>query len=295
MNRQELTEILRQYKEETGMNLRLVREDGRTVVSTWSLRGQLLQWLLEEGDAPGDDDVLMQDVLNSLAAEISEGCALLLVEGDELPQSVVQEAAGGILAGQLVEDACTADREGRSILLIRNTGEGLREASDFLQSGLEVETMSRVRIAASRPFTDPISVPEAYREARMGLLALHTFTDGASVRLYTDLGLTLAALQLSPEDARMYLHSCLGEHGEDVLTDSELMRTARGFWNTGLNAAETARQLCVHRNTLNYRLEKICRLSGRDIKRFEDAAAFWLAALLWERLAKSNAGISAGV
>lgn len=287
MEREDLQRILREYKEQTGMHLRLVQEDGATIVSTWSLRGQFLLDSVEGRLGPAEQ----QERASGLGIELGDGCVLCLVEGEALSQTLVQTAAEEILAEELLPDAGIADEAGRSILILR--ADDLSQAEElagYLQSGLEVEAMSRVRIGVSRIFAELRDLREAYREARMALLAMHSFTTGDRVRVYTDLGLTLAALEIPERDAAMYLHSVMGSGAEAVFTDSELLRTAKVFFDTGLNSAETARRLCVHRNTLNYRLDKICRLSGRDLKQFDDAAAFQLAALLWERLQRKEAG-----
>ena len=59
-----------------------------------------------------------------------------------------------------------------------------------------------------------------------------------------------------------------------VFADGEVMRTALSFINNNLNISAAARALFMHRNTMMYRLNKIKRLTGLDIKRFDDALAF---------------------
>ena len=62
--------------------------------------------------------------------------------------------------------------------------------------------------------------------------------------------------------------------------EEELVRTAAALLENRLNGAETARQLYIHRNTLTYRLDKIKKLTGWDLRRFEDAAAYSLAMMI---------------
>ncbi len=66
----------------------------------------------------------------------------------------------------------------------------------------------------------------------------------------------------------------LGRVIEPVLKDADLTQTAEVFIQTNLNIAETAQHLFLHRNTLVYRLNKIERLTGLDLKRLDQAMAY---------------------
>ena len=65
-----------------------------------------------------------------------------------------------------------------------------------------------------------------------------------------------------------------------VLEDEELFRTAQALLENGLNSAETARQLYIHRNTLVYRLDKLQKSTGLDLRVFEDAITFKIALMV---------------
>ena len=62
--------------------------------------------------------------------------------------------------------------------------------------------------------------------------------------------------------------------------DEETLDTVNCFFENDLNVSETARQLFIHRNTLMYRLEKIRKLTGLDIRVFDEAIIFKLAMVI---------------
>ena len=66
------------------------------------------------------------------------------------------------------------------------------------------------------------------------------------------------------------------------LFDSELINTIEEFVNCGLNISDAARKLYVHRNTLIYRLDKITKETGFDIRNFKEATVFIIAFLIWK-------------
>lgn len=64
--------------------------------------------------------------------------------------------------------------------------------------------------------------------------------------------------------------------------DNEIVNTIEQFFNNDLNISETAKNLYVHRNTLIYRLDKISRETGYDIRNFKEAALFLITFLIWK-------------
>ena len=78
---------------------------------------------------------------------------------------------------------------------------------------------------------------------------------------------------IPPESAKRFREEVIPPGAEKVLTD-ELIETIRVFFGNDLNLSTTARQLFIHRNTLLYRMDKIRKATGLDLRRFEDAAVF---------------------
>ena len=78
----------------------------------------------------------------------------------------------------------------------------------------------------------------------------------------------------------MFIKEVFGEKVPDILEDEEAMSTINKFFENNLNISETARQLYVHRNTLVYRLERIEKAIGLDIRTFDDAMTFRIAVMV---------------
>lgn len=83
------------------------------------------------------------------------------------------------------------------------------------------------------------------------------------------------------EDARDKYFDDYGSAFKDLVHDEELIQTAIRFFENDLNITETSRQLYVHRNTLIYRLNKIEKLTGLDLRSFDDAIQFFMLMLIW--------------
>ena len=78
----------------------------------------------------------------------------------------------------------------------------------------------------------------------------------------------------------MFIKEVFGNERPEVLEDEEAMSTISKFFENNLNISETARQLYVHRNTLVYRLERIEKSVGLDIRKFDDAMTFRIAVMV---------------
>ena len=77
----------------------------------------------------------------------------------------------------------------------------------------------------------------------------------------------------------MFIHEVFGEEVPDVFNE-ETTTTIQKFFENNLNISETARQLFVHRNTLVYRLERLEKVIGLDIRKFDDAMTFKIAMMV---------------
>jgi carbohydrate diacid regulator len=78
------------------------------------------------------------------------------------------------------------------------------------------------------------------------------------------------------------------EEGSFESLDSETLQTIQKFFENNLNVSETSRQLYVHRNTLVYRLDKIQKITGLDLRMFDDAIIFKVAMLVKKYLDSSQ-------
>ncbi len=119
----------------------------------------------------------------------------------------------------------------------------------------------------------------AYKEAGVAIDVGKVFDTEKTVINYENLGIGRLIYQLPTILCQMFLQEVFKKNPIDAL-DQETLLTINKFFENNLNVSETARKLFVHRNTLVYRLEKIKKLTGLDLREFDDAITFKVALMV---------------
>ncbi len=119
----------------------------------------------------------------------------------------------------------------------------------------------------------------AYKEAVVAIEVGKVFDTEKTVINYENLGIGRLIYQLPTTLCEMFLQEVFKKNPIDSL-DQETLFTINKFFGNNLNVSETARKLFVHRNTLVYRLEKIKKLTGLDLREFDDAITFKVALMV---------------
>ena len=119
----------------------------------------------------------------------------------------------------------------------------------------------------------------AYKEAQVAIDVGKVFDTEKSIINYENLGIGRLIYQLPTTLCEMFLQEVFKKNPIDAL-DQETLFTINKFFENNLNVSETARKLFVHRNTLVYRLEKIKKLTGLDLREFDDAITFKVALMV---------------
>lgn len=126
-------------------------------------------------------------------------------------------------------------------------------------------------------------IARSYKEAQFALEVGKVFGTRQSVASYEKLGIGRLIYQLPTTLCEMFLHEVF-RRGTFETLDEESLLTIRSFFENNLNVSETARKLFIHRNTLVYRLEKIKKLTGLDLREFESAITFKVAIMVKQYL-----------
>lgn len=189
------------------------------------------------------------------------------------------------LYGKNMADFVTSVDE-KSIILVKEMEEEdvAAEAAgiaNMLVDMINVETMSKVRVGYGNAVANIRQISEAYKEAAMALAVGKIFYSDKTIIAYNMLGIGRLIYQLPAELCDMFLEEVFGKDMA-ILNDEETLSTVHKFFELNLNLSETSRQLYLHRNTLAYRLEKIQKATGLDIRYFEDAMTFKLALMVAE-------------
>ena len=119
----------------------------------------------------------------------------------------------------------------------------------------------------------------SFKEAQVALEVGKVFDNERPIIRYDHLGVARLIYQLPTTLCEMFLREVF-KRGSIESLDQETLFTIQKFFENNLNVSETSRKLFVHRNTLVYRLEKIKRLTGLDLREFDDAIVFKVALMV---------------
>ena len=122
-------------------------------------------------------------------------------------------------------------------------------------------------------------VSRSYKEAKMAMDVGKIFSDETDIYAYSSLGIGRLIYQLPIPLCKMFIREIFGDKSPDDF-DEETLTTINKFFENSLNVSETSRQLYIHRNTLVYRLDKLQKSTGLDLRIFEDAITFKIALMV---------------
>jgi carbohydrate diacid regulator len=155
-----------------------------------------------------------------------------------------------------------------------------RKIAERLVDNLHMEAMIKVRVGYGNVVLKIPEIAQSFQEAKMALKVGKIFYAENDTISYGKLGIGRLIYQLPMSLCEMYIKEVFVDGIPNILEDEEAMSTINKFFENNLNISETARQLYVHRNTLVYRLERIQKAIGLDIRNFEDAMTFRIAMMV---------------
>jgi len=144
---------------------------------------------------------------------------------------------------------------------------------------LQKEGLKDVHIAYGTSVHEIKDVSRSYKEAKMALDVGRIFFNERSVIAYSELGIGRLIYQLPIPLCKMFIKEIFDGRSPDDF-DEETLVTIHKFFENSLNVSETSRQLFIHRNTLVYRLDKLQKSTGLDLRVFEDAITFKIALMV---------------
>ena len=141
------------------------------------------------------------------------------------------------------------------------------------------EAMMNVCVGIGSIVSNLRDVSASYREAQLALEIGKVFDSEKDIINYESLGIGRLIYQLTVKLCQMFLDEVF-KHGSMDKLDQETILTIQKFFDNSLNISETSRKLFIHRNTLVYRLDKIQKLTGLDLREFDDAIIFKVAMMV---------------
>lgn len=231
------------------------------------------------------DNLLLVDIYSQakkLHVSIEALRVVYLIETKDEKDAMALETVRSIFAPSS-QDVITAVDE-KNIVVVKEIGqedtyESLERIGNLLVDMLNTDIEPKIRVGYGRIVDQLKDVSKSYKEAKMALDVGRIFYPEKTVVAYHTLGIGRLIYQLPLPLCEMFMREVLGENLPDTF-DEETLVTIQKFFENNLNVSETARQLFVHRNTLVYRLEKLQKTTGLDIRVFEDALTFQIALMV---------------
>ncbi len=231
------------------------------------------------------DNVLHVDMYNrakKLRIDIEVSRTVFVVETRKGEESLVLETMKHLFTPQMQDYITSVDEN--KIILVKYMGpdetmEDMYNIAKMIVDMMNAEAMAKVRVAYGNPSQKLDTLSKSYKEACMALEVGRIFYMEETIVPYDQLGIGRLIYQLPIPLCKMYLEEVFGDRLPDTF-DEETITTINKFFDNNLNISETARQLYVHRNTLVYRLEKLQKMTGLDIRVFEDALTFKIATMV---------------
>lgn len=237
------------------------------------------------------DNLLLVDIYNRakklhIENEAPRGIIMFEMENREGDDNTAGSTAMSLLSGLYTPQAgdyLTAVDE-TSVILVKHVQspedyQTLEEAATVAVDMLSSEAMIRTRAAYGTIVPDLKTLSRSYKEAKMAMDVGKIFYAAKRVISYNALGIGRLIYQLPVNLCRMFIKEVFGDYNLSDL-DEETLATINSFFENNLNVSETSRQLFVHRNTLVYRIEKLERATGLDIRNFDDAMTFKIALMV---------------
>ena len=226
------------------------------------------------------DNMLLVDIYNKakkLHIDAEERRLVFVIETNRQRDNHAMEVVKSLFTGRHGDYITAVDEE--NIILVKGldpkeTYDEMQTLAKTIVDLLNTEAMINARIAYG---TKDIS--RSYNEAKMALDVGKIFYDEKSVIAYNKLGIGRLIYQLPIPLCKMFIDEIFPGTTPDEF-DEETLLTIRKFFDNSLNVSETARQLYIHRNTLVYRLDKVNKATGLDLRVFEDAITFEIALMV---------------
>jgi len=167
------------------------------------------------------------------------------------------------------------------------TGEDLSTMAKAMEDKLKTELFARTTIGIGTIAEHLRELADSYKEAQVAIEVGKVFDTEKTVINYENLGIGRLIYQLPTTLCEIFLSEVFKKNSIESL-DQETLFTINMFFENSLNVSETSRKLFVHRNTLVYRLEKIKKLTGLDLREFDDAIIFKVALMVKKYLASRD-------
>lgn len=231
------------------------------------------------------DNLLLVDIYNrakKLHIPVEQRRAVFLMETKNEKDMNAMETLKSLFSPQQGDYVTAVDE--KNLILIKNLSDDedyndLEQVGKMIVDMMNTEAMTKVRVAYGTIVKEIKEVSKSYKEAKMALDVGKIFYEEKEIVAYNSLGIGRLIYQLPINLCQIFMKEIFGDNIPDDM-DEETITTINKFFDNNLNVSETSRQLYVHRNTLVYRIEKIQKATGLDLRVFDDALTFKIALMV---------------
>lgn len=231
------------------------------------------------------DNLLLVDIYNrakKLHIQDEVKRAVFLIETKSDKDSDTMETLKSLYSSHAGDYVTAVDE--RNIILIKSLHatveyDELDGIANTIVDMMSTEAMMAVKVSYGTIVDELREVSKSYKEAKMALDVGKIFYMEKNVIAYKTLGIGRLIYQLPINLCRIFIQEIFGENVPTDI-DEETITTINKFFENNLNVSETSRQLFVHRNTLVYRIEKLQKRTGLDIRTFDDALTLKIALMV---------------
>ena len=231
------------------------------------------------------DNLLLVDIYNrakKLHIDTDVRRVVFIIETKNEKDNNALETVRSIFSTK-TKDFITAVDE-KNIILVKEvkpneTYEDMAKTASVIVDMLNTEVMTQVHVAYGTVVNEIKEVSRSYKEAKMALDVGKIFYESRNIIAYSNLGIGRLIYQLPIPLCKMFIKEIFDGRSPDEF-DDETLTTINKFFENSLNVSETSRQLYIHRNTLVYRLDKLQKSTGLDLRVFEDAITVKIALMV---------------
>ncbi|MFI3253437.1 MAG: helix-turn-helix domain-containing protein [Eubacteriales bacterium] len=205
-----------------------------------------------------------------------------LIRQTEVPETGLFDCLQGIFPDKSKDFVISVSEEDVAVikqLSAMTEGKELVKMAQVIADDIEKELHISVVVGIGTVVAHVRDLARSYKEAGIAIDVGKVFDTEKMIINYENLGIGRIIYQLPTVLCQMFLQEVFKKDPIDAL-DQETLLTIHKFFENNLNVSETARKLFVHRNTLVYRLEKIKKLTGLDLREFDDAITFQVALMV---------------